>query len=101
MGNIPNLNARAMTNGIVISIGNCGGLVSSNLYLAGEAPRYLTSLCANISFQAVSVGIAISYTVWMRWENQRRNRAQGVENTHDFETAGVTGTRDPKFRYQV
>ncbi|KAJ5976436.1 retrograde regulation protein 2 [Penicillium waksmanii] len=99
--NIPNLNARAMTSGIVISIGNCGGLVSSNLYLAKEEPRYLTSLRANISFQAASIAIALSYTLWMRWENLRRDRIQEVENSLDLMTVGIAGTRDPGFRYRA
>ncbi|KAJ5556233.1 retrograde regulation protein 2 [Penicillium frequentans] len=102
IGNIPNLNARAMTNGILISIGNCGGLLSSNLYLAKEAPRYTTSLVANIVFQGVGIAIALSYTQWMRWENRRRDRAQGVIDIANVSgRAGATGTRDPNFRFQA
>lgn len=91
-----------MTNGILISIGNCGGLLSSNLYLAKEAPRYTTSLVANIVFQGVGIAIALSYTQWMRWENRRRDRAQGVIDIANVSgRAGATGTRDPNFRFQA
>ncbi|KAJ6443733.1 Lovastatin diketide synthase LovF [Purpureocillium lavendulum] len=40
--NIPNLNARAMMSGLYTSIGNCGGILSSNIYRSNEAPRFQT-----------------------------------------------------------
>ncbi|KAK4086705.1 hypothetical protein Purlil1_8870 [Purpureocillium lilacinum] len=99
--NIPNLNARAMMSGLYTSIGNCGGILSSNIYRSNEAPRYVTSLTTNVSMCAVVISGNLAYSLWMRWENRRRDRRQGGGVMGDYSTEGVTSTRDPRFRFQA
>ncbi len=101
MVNIPNLNARAMMSGLYTSIGNCGGILSSNIYRSNEAPRYVTSLTTNVSMCAVVISGNLAYSLWMRWENRRRDRRQGGGVMGDYSTEGVTSTRDPRFRFQA
>ncbi|CAK7231728.1 hypothetical protein SBRCBS47491_008029 [Sporothrix bragantina] len=94
--NIPNLNARAMTSGLFVAVGNCGGLLSSNIYYKREAPRYMTCLVVNIVMSAILVVASALYTMWMRWENRRRNQTYGPGATS---TEGVASSRDPRFRF--
>ena len=97
MTNIPNLNARAMMSGLYTSIGNCGGLVSSNVYLTREQPRYITSLRTNISMSALIIASTVAYSMWMRWENKRRDKVAGATS---YTTENVASSKDPRFRFQ-
>ena len=97
MANIPNLNARALSVGVYNSVGNCAGLLSSNIYLSREAPRYLTSLRVNLAMAALGSFVSFAYGLWMRWENRRRDRRTGPV---DEATARVFSTKDPAFRFQ-
>jgi hypothetical protein len=98
--NIPNLNARAMMAGLYTSIGNCGGLVSSNVYKTEEAPRYISSLRTNITMASVVIATNLSYSMWMRWENKRRDKLASGDRTGYYSTEGVANTKDPRFRFQ-
>lgn len=98
VANIPNLNARALTSGVYIAAGNCGGLLSSNIYWQWEAPRYVTVLRTNIAMSCMLIGFSAAYGVWMRWENRRRDGAYGLVSGA---TVGVGSTKDKRFRFQV
>ncbi|CAH0047345.1 unnamed protein product [Clonostachys solani] len=97
IANIPNLNARALTIGVYNSVGNCAGLLSSNIYISSEAPRYITSLRVNLAMAALGSFVSLAYGGWMRWENRRRDKKYGRS---DNLTAGVSDTSDPNFRFQ-
>ena len=62
VADIPNLNGLAHTTGILISISNPTGLVTSNM-VAREAPKYMTALIDNASFSGSALGFIISYSV--------------------------------------
>ncbi|EXJ85474.1 hypothetical protein A1O1_05838 [Capronia coronata CBS 617.96] len=95
--NITNLNARALTSGIVIACGNAAGLIASNIFFTDEAPRYITALAVNAAMSGVALVISFTYSTWMRYENRRRDNIYGKE---EYVTVGVTSTRDPRFRFQ-
>lgn len=99
VANIPNLNSRAMLSGIYVSVSNCSGFVSSNIYLEREAPRYILSLRVNIAMGVILIASVTAYSMWMRWENRRRDKAAGTV-AEAYSTAGVESTRDPRFRFQ-
>ncbi|KIM99928.1 hypothetical protein OIDMADRAFT_125871 [Oidiodendron maius Zn] len=98
MDNITNLNARALTTGCLISIGNAAGLISSNIFFQNEAPRYISALIGNAVCAGVCMIFCIGYVVWMRLENKRRDRLYG---TRDDITAGIGDCRDPNFRFRT
>lgn len=98
LDNIPNLNARALTSGIFVAVGNCGGILSSNLYFTRQAPRYMTCLVVNIAFSAILVVASVAYTLWMRWENRRRDALYGPPDT-DSSTEAINSSRDPRFSF--
>lgn len=99
--NIPNLNARALTSGLIIACANCGGFLSSNIYLGKEAPRYATALYTNIGMCITVIVIAGAYSGWMRWENRKRDAAQHVPQSGDYLTSGISSMKDAAFRFQV
>ncbi|KAL2418597.1 MFS-type transporter efuF [Exophiala dermatitidis] len=101
VANIPNLNARALTSGLIIACANCGGFLSSNIYLREEAPRYITALNTNIGMCITILVLAGGYSCWMRWENRKRDKAQNVVRSQTYVTEGVSSMRDESFRFQV
>ncbi|KEF59821.1 uncharacterized protein A1O9_04669 [Exophiala aquamarina CBS 119918] len=70
VANIPNLNARALTTGILLSISNATGLVTSNIFLSREAPKYMTALIVNTTFSALGMGFVVSYSLYLRLLNR-------------------------------
>lgn len=70
VANIPNLNARALTTGILLSISNSTGLITSNIFLSREAPKYLTALIVNTTFSAVGVAFILAYSMYLRLLNR-------------------------------
>jgi len=83
---------------MLISIANTAGLISSNILIAEEAPRYVTSCWVNLGAAILCLVTCAAYSAWMRWENRRRDRLQGVAGM-EYITRGVTGTTDPRFRF--
>ncbi|ETN38618.1 uncharacterized protein HMPREF1541_06655 [Cyphellophora europaea CBS 101466] len=98
VSNIPNLNARAFTTAVLISIANTAGLIASNIVLPSEAPRYVTSCWVDLGAAVLGLLTCGAYSMWMRWENRRRDRLQGTSNQQPI-TRGVSGTKDLRFRF--
>lgn len=73
VANIPDLNARALTSGVYISVGNCAGLLTSNILYPWEAPCYITLVRINIGMSLILILSGMAYGLWMRWENRRRD----------------------------
>lgn len=100
VSNIPNLNARAFTSALLISIANTAGLISSNIMIASEAPRYITSCRVNLGAAVLCLVTSAVYSMWMRWENRRRDRLQGRARGYAMvPTGGIHDTTDMRFRF--
>lgn len=98
VANIPNLNARAFTTGVMLSIANCMGLVTSNVFLAKEAPRYMTALIVNGACSGLGLVFVLSYGWYLRWLNRSRQRKQMAD--HLDENLLDDSGRGPSFRFQ-
>lgn len=70
---------RAVGMALTLSLGNMGGLVGSNIFLAHEAPRYWTGYGMSLACTAVGIicTIVLRY-VWDR-ENKKRDRISEEE----------------------
>lgn len=77
IANIPNMNARALTTGTLIAIGSATGLISSNIFVTREAPRYMTALIINGTFSGVGFVLTISYSLYLRALNRRLEKNAG------------------------
>jgi hypothetical protein len=99
VSNIPNLNARALTTAVLISMANSSGLISSNIFIADEAPRYITALRTNLGAAVGCTIICLTYTTWMRRENRRRDIVQGSLGPRPHFTQGIMGSKDINFRF--
>lgn len=73
------------------SIGQSLSLAASFLFPSVEGPSYTKGSIVNIAFQAFGLLIALSMTLYYRFENKRRDEAEGGRppagthlDTHEF-----------------
>ncbi|KAJ7445260.1 major facilitator superfamily domain-containing protein, partial [Mycena latifolia] len=99
--NDPSENGRAFRTGFLTFAANAGGLVSANIFLNSDAPKYTHALIISACLQVTGISIALGMRTYMALDNRRRNREQGVSwTTKDVPTADLAdGPRNPAFRH--
>ncbi len=86
---------------LMIAIGNLGGAVGTNIYLAHEAPYYWTGYGVSLGVVALSLVTAM----FMRWKLKRINRAREAMSTevingrYTEQDLASMGDDSPLFRY--
>ncbi|KAF4309522.1 major facilitator superfamily transporter [Botryosphaeria dothidea] len=96
-------NARAATTGLLVGLGNLGGVLSAATFRQEYAPSYVPTLiataCCNVTCMAFTAGLG----GWMKWENGRRDRAMGCRlRAGDVDTSELVeggGEKDVRWRY--
>lgn len=88
-------------------LANSSGLLASNIFIMNEAPRYMTALKTNCSCAGICMLLTGSYSLWMRYENRRRDRQTRVVEANGEASTDMTslpntaaGFADPKFRFK-
>ncbi|KAF2725299.1 MFS general substrate transporter [Polychaeton citri CBS 116435] len=102
--NIEGIYKRGVIIGIVVGWGNLNGVVSSNIYLKEEKPRYWTGHATVLSYLVVCLlgGTIFIYTM-LRIENRKR-RSGARDNMHEGKTTEevwVAGDNRPDFIYTL
>ncbi|WVQ75755.1 hypothetical protein IAR50_005386 [Cryptococcus sp. DSM 104548] len=84
-------------------LANAGGIVSANIFLDKWSPAYIIPLAITCALEALGVMLIVSLGMWMRWDNRRRNRAQGVEwGSGDVPTEVLKdGPKNPSYRHFI
>ncbi|KAJ6556538.1 hypothetical protein DFH09DRAFT_1084629 [Mycena vulgaris] len=99
--NDPSENGRAFRTGFLTFAANAGGLVSANIFLNSDAPKYTHALIISACLQVTGISIALGMRTYMALDNRRRNREQGVNwTTKDVPTADLAaGPQNPSSRH--
>ncbi|ETW87168.1 major facilitator superfamily [Heterobasidion irregulare TC 32-1] len=99
--NTPSENRRAVVAAVMVAIANAAGLISTNVFRAKDEPKYVPALITSAVFGAFCLVLVASMGVYMRWENRRKNREQGVSITAaDVSTQALgEGHQSPSFRW--
>ena len=63
---------RAVALGLIIAIGNIGGVLGGHLYRAADAPYYIRGHAANLSLMGVLVILSLSIKYTMHRINKKR-----------------------------
>ncbi|EJD41283.1 putative high-affinity nicotinic acid transporter [Auricularia subglabra TFB-10046 SS5] len=94
-------NKRAVLVAIVVGFGNAAGLVASNVFRAQDEPKYILALVVSAIFGGVAIALTAIFGAYMRWDNARRNREQGVDlKAKDVDTSILQeGAKHPSFRW--
>jgi len=98
---------RAVGMALLISVGNMGGIMGSNIYLAREAPKYQTGFSASLAMCC----LAILMTLVLRWAYARENRKrdeliaehgeEAIRARYSDEELLLLGDKSPFYRYTL
>lgn len=95
---------RAFVIGMVVGWGNLNGVVSSNIYIVGEKPRYYTGHGVILGYQVCCLlGGSILMNIMLRLENNKRaagKRDAKWEATSE-EERNFVGDKRPDFHYTL
>jgi predicted MFS family arabinose efflux permease len=93
-------NARAVTTGILVGIGNLGGILSSATFRVQYAPDYIPMLAATAASAATSLTFVLGFGLWMKKDNHRRDREQGAHiRAEDVDTDLLNDEKDVNWRW--
>lgn len=77
--NIADENRRVMLTSVGVPVANMMGVVSSNIFLNQDAPKYIPALTTTAAFGACGFFLTLLLGSWMIVDNHRRDRKQGVK----------------------
>ena len=90
-----------MLTSVGVPIANLMGVVSSNIFVPSEAPKYETALAVTAAFGAMGVLLTLSLGAWMIIDNKRRDLKQGKNlKARDIPTELMAeGPANPDYRW--
>lgn len=77
--NIAHEGRRVTMTSVGVPLANLMGLVSSNIFMNKEAPKYETALITTAVFGATGALVTGLTGLYMLWDNARRNKRDGVK----------------------
>ncbi|KAI0890960.1 putative MFS transporter [Annulohypoxylon nitens] len=99
--NVAHEGERLTLTSVGVPLANLMGLIPSYTFQAKDAPKYAPALITTACFGAVGCLVTGCLGLFMLWDNQRRNRRQGVKLTaKDVPTMKLRdGPRVEEFRW--
>ncbi|KZM23610.1 transmembrane transport [Ascochyta rabiei] len=99
--NVADENQRVTLTSVGVPLANLMGVVSSNIFRAQDAPKYIPALATTAAFGAVGCVCALLLGTYMVLDNVRRNRKQGVSlSARDVSTQKLRdGPKSADFRW--
>lgn len=82
----------------MIGLGNCGNLVSSNVFITLQSPRYKTGFETGLALTCVSLLAVSCLEAWLWFENRRRVGGKREKALKEEEGVFHVGNYDPEFR---
>lgn len=101
--NVAHEGRRVTLTAVGVPLANVMGLVSSNIFMNKEAPKYQTALITTAVFGATGALITALTGLFMVWDNARRNKRDGVKiEARDVPTSRLRdGPSVPEFRWTL
>lgn len=90
----------AFATGVMIGLGNCGNLVSSNVFITSENPRYKTGFGTGLGLNLLGVVAGTTMELYCWISNRRRDAGKELaklDNNSDI--LDDLGDDHPDFRY--
>ena len=89
---------RSIASAMMVGFGNCGGIVASNIFITGEAPRYTTGYATSLGLLWVCAAACVVLLFGVRAENMKRDRGER-DCRLDTADADNLGDDHPSFRF--
>lgn len=99
--NTPDENQRAILTPVLVAVANCSAFVASNIFTEQSAPNYEPASITCACFGFVGACLVLSLGAWMKYDNNRRDREQGVVlKAGDVPTSELKERfKDPRWRW--
>lgn len=99
--NIAHEGKRLVLTSFGVPLANLMGVVSSNIFLNKDAPKYIPALATTAAFGATGAVLTLLLGAWMIADNKGRDRRQGVRlRVGDVPTERLRdGPAVPEFRW--
>ena len=90
-----------MLTSVGVPIANLMGVVSSNIFLPQDAPKYFPALITTAAFGGTGCLLTVGLGLYMMFDNKRRDRAEGRKvRAQDIPTELMAnGPADPAYRW--
>ena len=92
---------RSVAMGLLTGFGNCGALVSSNVFIASQAPRYPVGFGVGLAFGIVAGIAATVYFVYLLSENHRRDRLTTGSSLNPEASVSGHGDKEHPLSFQL
>jgi MFS family permease len=91
---------RAIAAAVQIGLGNCGGLIASNIYITAQAPTYHTGYSTGLGFICLGIVACTSLLLYCVFENRNRDKG-GRDGLFQLPPEELNNLGDdyPTFRY--
>lgn len=103
IANTPDPTKRSISIGLLVCIGNIGGLIGSYIYLDREAPRYPTGYGTSLTFATTGIVAATLLEFLLRRSNQKKALMtdEEVRERYTEEEMHHMGEKSPLFKYAL
>lgn len=103
LSNLAGPTKRAMGIGLMIGVGNCGGIIGSFIFLGTESPRYQTGWGTALGFICGGIISASILEVAYKTMNKTRGKmtTEEIHAKYTNEQLEKMGDRSPLFRYHL
>ncbi|KAA6410729.1 MAG: Major Facilitator Superfamily [Lasallia pustulata] len=91
---------RSVSSALQVGIGNCGGIVASNIYITSQAPTYRVGYAVGLGLLWLCGMACTVFFVGLRMENKKRNNG-GRDDRYSLpeEELENLGDDHPRFRF--
>jgi hypothetical protein len=90
---------RSIGVAMVVGLGNCGGVIASNVFIASESPQYKTGAATCLAMLVLSSFTATAFALGLVMENKKRDRGERDYRLEDLSEADNLGDDHPIYRY--
>ncbi|GHJ84093.1 hypothetical protein NliqN6_0495 [Naganishia liquefaciens] len=98
--NVASDTARASALGLVVMLGNCGGLISTWSYLPSDGPNYPIGNGINLGCTGAIFILLVLLLFFMRVDNKKRDRGDYDHYLETTSSPELLGNNHPEFRWR-
>lgn len=103
VANTPDPEKRSVNIGLLVCIGNVGGLIGSYIYIESESPRYPTGYGTSLAFAMAGIVAATMLELLLKRSNRKKEQMTETEVKAKYtdEQLYRMGDRSPLFKYAL
>lgn len=103
VANTPDPAKRSINIGLLVCIGNIGGLIGSYIYLESEKPEYPTGYGTSLGFAVAGIIAGTLLEVLLKRGNAKKAKLteEGIRARYSDEDLDRMGEKSPLFKYAL